>query len=406
MHLEGLKGFIEQNPTVRVEKQNGNIVLFNLWDDDTFVCSYPEDKDLSDLNRIRLPNFLSAVQHLDKKLIEFIWAPVDKDHPILNRNFDFLYLQKNYTACFTIASEVLKTLAKGFTPIKSPSVTEYRNLRAFRDFYNCPPYLSEYFKDKVPAVFNVTGDFENIDLISFAKTLNFHIHYFDRTSPFILIFDNYKREKYPLPCLSEKNQFPGIISSTSFDPILIDLFEVARKTVNTRLKFLFYYQVLEYCSYYHLNETLKKRLTTLMKKPDLISNASFYTRIIIEDFKDHFKNFDDSNRLEKLLLDFVQKADFRLEVSVNFAFFSKPHKFDGGFELDALVVKLEDFDIPGIELVKKVKRQLEKIRNVLVHIRESRENKVILPTERNSDFLRPYLYLIQRIAEHVAMNYE
>ena len=49
---------------------------------------------------------------------------------------------------------------------------------------------------------------------------------------------------------------------------------------------------------------------------------------------------------------------------------------------------------------------ITKIRNVIVHLRESRENTVILPTEKNNIYLLPYLYLLRRIAEKVAIQFE
>ena len=57
-------------------------------------------------------------------------------------------------------------------------------------------------------------------------------------------------------------------------------------------------------------------------------------------------------------------------------------------------------------ILNQVRLNIEKIRNVLVHLRESRENKVILPTEHNDQLLTPYLFVLRRIAEKVAMQFE
>ena len=53
-----------------------------------------------------------------------------------------------------------------------------------------------------------------------------------------------------------------------------------------------------------------------------------------------------------------------------------------------------------------IRKNIDIIRNVLVHVRESRENLVIKPTHRNSVLLRPYLYLLRRIAEIVVIKFE
>lgn len=80
--------------------------------------------------------------------------------------------------------------------------------------------------------------------------------------------------------------------------------------------------------------------------------------------------------------------------------------FDGGLKIPALISEKETFDTEPKGLVKTAKSNIEKIRNVLVHLRESRENKVILPTPKNNNLLIPYLHLIQRIAEKIAIQHE
>ena len=57
------------------------------------------------------------------------------------------------------------------------------------------------------------------------------------------------------------------------------------------------------------------------------------------------------------------------------------------------------------ELINSIADRIERIRNVLVHIRESRENKVIFPTRNNNRKLLPYLYLVRRMSEIIAMKY-
>jgi hypothetical protein len=57
-------------------------------------------------------------------------------------------------------------------------------------------------------------------------------------------------------------------------------------------------------------------------------------------------------------------------------------------------------------MLSTIRKNIERIRNVLVHLREQRENKVILPTPDNDKKLLPYLYLIKRIAEKIAIQYE
>ena len=200
--------------------------------------------------------------------------------------------------------------------------------------------------------------------------------------------------------------FPKIINFATIDPVLLDLFQVARQTSNVRLKFIFYFQVLEYCAYYHLNDELKKRLTTIIKRPDLLNDTAKYSKLLIEEFKDNFKNNDDSIKLEKLLSEFCTWDDFRHEIKSNKEYFTTDLVFDGDLKIPALISKDERFESEPKGIVRNIKINIEKIRNVLVHLRESRENKVILPTTRNNNLLVPYLHLIQRIAEKITIQYE
>lgn len=87
-------------------------------------------------------------------------------------------------------------------------------------------------------------------------------------------------------------------------------------------------------------------------------------------------------------------------------FFTKDVCFDGGFVIKKLFKDEKQIQTGLPNTIQDIKSNLEKIRNVLVHIRESHENKVILPTMRNEDLIRPYLYLLRRIAEEVAMRYK
>ncbi len=217
--------------------------------------------------------------------------------------------------------------------------------------------------------------------------------------------------------------FPDQISANAIDPIAIDLLEVARETGNGRLKYLFYYQVLEYFAYYYLDEELKRKLSNILKSPDLLHNSSSYTRTIIEELKDYTNNTTDKHKLTKLLTDYITIDDIIVELKCNIKNFCNDIEFDGNFKLPAILQDEKSLDklvIEGKETKEKKKEKekakadliiaiadrVEKIRNVLVHIRESRENKVILPTRNNNRKLTPYLFLLRRIAETISMKYQ
>jgi hypothetical protein len=163
--------------------------------------------------------------------------------------------------------------------------------------------------------------------------------------------------------------------------------------------------VLEYCSYYYLNEGLQRKLNNLVKNPDIINNSNHYSKVLVEEFKNYFKANDDKQKLEKLVNDHVDYKDIENEIISNHEYFSKDLVFDGGFKISALINNEKEALNPHKDILKSIIDRIDKIRNVLVHIRESRENKVILPTKRNNHLLIPYLFLTRRLAETIAIKY-
>jgi hypothetical protein len=406
-----IDSFLDNNKSVKKKEETDHINFETLWGDDTFMCRFEKTSDFSSLANIELPNEFSAIFHKDKSCLEFIYSVILNTEATTNRKFKFHFEGLEFKAYFDKPSDSLNFLTSGFRATGVPSDTNYRNLRMFYDYgkINQSDGLKKFFGDKVPTSFFVRGDFAKIqfDFIKLAKHLNFYMRYFDRTTPVILIFNTDKeKEKFVLPCHTETKQYPETINARKVEPVILDLLQVASETNNIRLKYIFYYQILEYCSYYHLNEELKRRLNNIVKNPDVLNNSGHYSRQIIEEFKNYFKTNDDKQKLEKLVLDYCEYDDIKLEVKCNSKYFCQEVIFDGGFKLPGLIKNEEEADDPSKEIIKNIVDKIDKIRNVLVHIRESRENRVILPTKNNNHQLVPYLYLIRRIAEIVAIKYE
>jgi len=412
MDNEHLKKFLLLNKDVEIKEEVEHYNLCNLWYDNTFMCRFEKNTDFTPLDSISLPKELSAIIHKNTSKIEFIYDTILNDDEIKKRKFEFFYKGIKYKGYYDNISESLKLLATGFREIQNRTDTSYRNLEKIRDFFKqetLPKYIQKYFEKRQPVSFFIEGEIEkeNCELFNLFKHLNFYMVFYDRKTPQILIFDEDQEQmKYKLPCISEKTPFPSTINLKSVDPILLDLLHVAKTTANIRMKYIFYYQVLEYCSYYYLNQDLKRRLNNVIKNPDILEKAESYSRVIIEEFKDYFKQNDDSSKLEKLIIDFCNYDDIKNEIECNWEYFAKNIEFDGGFNLPALIKNKEESENPPKTIMKEVKSNIDKIRNVLVHIRESRENKVIHPSKKNHDLLIPYLYLIRRISEVIAFRYE
>ena len=208
------------------------------------------------------------------------------------------------------------------------------------------------------------------------------------------------------PCYTLFGCFPNEINAHSIDPVLLDIFLIARDTSNIRLKFIFYYQILEYASYYFMNNKIKLRLNNILKDPAVSSNSNLAARQIIEEMKDNFSSRDDFSRLELTVQEYCKISDINYELSCNANYFSEDHLFDGGFLIEKIIKEPSALEFFTDSDLQKILRNIEKIRNVLVHLRESRENKVILPTSRNDELIKPYLYVLFRIAEKVAIQFE
>jgi len=180
---------------------------------------------------------------------------------------------------------------------------------------------------------------------------------------------------------------------------------VANTTENIRLKFIFYFQILEYASYYYLDSKIQKKILQTFKNPSIYDKPEDFSKSIIEELKDHFSQKDDSSKLEKTITENVSINDIKNEITANKEFFSQDLEFEGGLKINKILKDANSADNLKEDDLVLIKKNIEKIRNVLVHLRESRENKVILPSPANNNKLLPYLYILRRIAEKVAINF-
>lgn len=402
--------FKKLNPTVEIVTETEHINITGLWNDSSLMCRFPKETNLDILNSIILPEEFSAIIHNADNCIEFIFGPLHPEDSIINRKFEFNYNNENFELSYESPTLVLETIAKGFRPNEESTDTRYRNLRPFKDFYreDKTPGMEKFFKDRVPISFFIKGNIDKIDnYTEFAKHLNFYMKFYHRRSPAILIFsEKQEKDEFNEYCHTIENGFPEHINSIQIEPVILDLFHIATETPNIRMKYIFYYQVLEYCSYYYLNEDLKRKLNNVVKNPDIINNSNHYSKILVEEFKNYFKANDDRQKLEKLINNYVSYSDIQEEIIANYEYFSTDLEFEGGFKITALIKGEEDAKDPHKDILKSIVDRVDKIRNVLVHIRESRENKVILPTRKNNHLLIPYLFLVRRIAETIAIKYE
>ena len=72
------------------------------------------------------------------------------------------------------------------------------------------------------------------------------------------------------------------IKAVNIDSTLLDTFMVANLTENIRLKFIFYFQILEYASYYHLDSKIQNRILQTFKNPSIYDRPEDFSKSLIE----------------------------------------------------------------------------------------------------------------------------
>jgi len=383
--------------------------ILNPWNDKSVSFSFPKVKNLKAIKNLQFPEQLVALFDTELKSLEFIYGIIEKENKISERQFDFLYKGNIFKCNFGNISNSLSLLAKSFKERTAESATDYRNLRFLRDILT-DKFYKEYFQDHIISSFYVQGNFENInyDYVGLSKSLNFYMAYFDRNTPRILIHaKNFEEEKHNKACMYELfDTFPSLINAVNIDSTLLDTFMVANQTENIRLKFIFYFQILEYASYYYLDGRIQNKILQTFKNPSIFDKPEDFSKSLIEELKDHFSQKDDSIKLEKTITENISIEDIRNEISANKDFFAQDLEFEGGLKINKILKDANSVDNLKEDDLILIKKNIERIRNVLVHLRESRENKVILPSASNNNKLLPYLFVLRRIAEKVAINFQ
>lgn len=404
-----LENFLENNTSIEYEFSEGKHLIRKPWNDRSVLLNIEDDNDLLKLlDNIYLPEELVAIQHDDAKL-EFIYGPLGTDSPERGRQFEFNYLGQSFNCHFSEVSDVLKLLANSFIEGELESKSHHRNLRFLSEFLEDDEFFHEFYEDPLAISFFVEGDFSKIenDLIRLSKHINFYIKYFDRDSAQIRILR--KKDPEDLEIKEEKtfiDKFPSKISSQKIDETLLDIFEVAEETFSPRLKFIFYFQIIEYCSYYYMDEDLKNSMFKILRNPSISNDPVYFSKLIVEEFKDRFSQRDDSTKISKTINNYCSIDDIKTELKKYHNFFSQNIEFDGGLKIGKIISDEDSIDKLVDSDVEKIKTNIEKIRNVLVHLRESRENKVILPTQNNDHMIKPYLAIIRRMAENIAIQFD
>jgi hypothetical protein len=404
-----LEPFLKHNSCSEIKKDGDRWYVAKPWDDESlsFVIEHDLQADLvSALNNLILPSRFTALYHLDSNTMEFTYTLLDRDTPYLGRDFEFTMEGQTYRCWFGCASERLLLLSKVFIASGEESGTLYRNLRLLNVYmrYIQQDKLAsgeELSESLVPTSFFVSGfeKFEEDKIVEVSKHLNFFMTYYDRGSPTVIIHSPRGGEPEPPKELQFfETEFPKKISCTHKDPFLLDL-ALAAHGAKDRLQFLYYYQILEYAAFYYIDADVKRRTLQAIAAPDIQAYPDKYVYKLLDILGDVRQS--DEAKLNKIVEIGSSPDAVWKEVEQNLSYFSKTQQFDGGFVLEAFISADATLEAFKGMWVPKMPDTLRKIRNALVHGRESRLGAVIAPTKGNELRIRPWIRVIRCIAEQV-----
>lgn len=417
--ITALDEFFKFNPDSLVRTEVGKYVIENPWGDNTVSFSFSKSnkKIQSILNNIILPKPFSAIYHRDSKKIEFIYSIFNskvrakKD----GGNFSFIFEGKTYNCEFSETSKELLGLAAMFKRNNARSVTNYRNLDEFEILLLSKKLEKTGTQSEPLKLFPVSFFVDNIvwnegnvkeseaEVIRIANHINFYVSYFDVDAPAIVIHEEAvdSRETKDKANRFLLGEFPKEIKAHKIDPYLLGLHDRAEAERNNFLKYLYYYQIIEYASFYYLKEELSQKLNMVLLSPYTENYIKTATQRIIEIMsEDKVHEIQKFNLVIKRFVepDIVWKVFEPLKKN-----FTKDTTFDGNFTIKKFPEEMTA-DIFRVTWESLLSSNLREIRNAIAHSGENSMTSNILPTRKNSENLGPWVSLISIIAKQIMLN--
>ncbi|MEX0720611.1 MAG: hypothetical protein WD059_08090 [Balneolaceae bacterium] len=409
--------FLENNPYSKIDFHEDTPSIIKPWNDDSLVInifeSFEEDL-IKYLNSVLLPQRFSGIYHLEEGKMEFIFVPIEKEDSLFEREFEFSFEGKEYKCSYKPATPQLKIIGAMFSLTGRETRTNYRNLASLNYYVNvlAKEVMEEEidekdkeFRELVPASFFIEGfdDFDENKMIDVSKHLNFLMSYYDRSSAVIIMHPEEATEETTFGQLELiRDKFPKKLQINKKDSILLDLVLTANE-VETRLQFLYFYQILEYASFYFLDRQIKFEIGKILNTPDLLSNVKNYTGQILDILAQDRK--EDEAKIVSIIDDVCNPKHIWGEIEQNKEFFCSETEFEGGFKLSPIISEKTSFEDFKAMWIPKLPHTIRKIRNALVHGRESRQGFHIVHSKSNDYLLQPYINIIKRIAEEIVMHF-
>ena len=354
---------------------------------------------------MRLPPRFTAIWHEGTREFEVIYTVLTKGNYLLDRRFDFRFKGICYHCSFEASSERLRSIARKARPSGNPSGSDFRNLQLYYRFEHALEERPDaaFVKDGRPTSFWIRGidDYDDDRIGDLVRHLNFYMSYFDKDTPVILIHEeavasNKADALHPSPI----GYFPETLSGQDIDQHLLILWESAR-IGDPFLRFIHYYQILEYAGFYYVKDQVRREVERAIAAPDAMARPEKVAEQVLDAISEEKRT--DEQKINAMIEECVDLQEMWDVLDGSLADFSKEVKLDGGFILPALVsasTGREDF-------VQSWNRQfpgaLHRVRNALVHARESRQSTMIAPTTANHARLFPWLLPLSQTAARVML---
>lgn len=410
-----LKEFTTNNPHCEVTVEGKNVNISKPWgtDDVRFTTTVDNHQLIDDLNKVLFNTRFDAIYHIDTNTLEFIYGYLDPSDqhaaPMIDRKFTAHYSGHSFECMYAPPTERLFRLAKCYE--KLPSDTPNRSapqMTVFRDaqqLQKLPSTAKRYFEKRVPRNFFIKPNcgISEVNIEQLARHINFVMLYYDRESPRITINDpdviSKVEQKGRIRHI--EGNFPASLILSPINDIILRLMETARSSL-PRFSFIYYYQIFEYAGYYYMDEKARKSLRNFLKDPAVITCAEDKIGELFSIFSD--LNQNDDAKMRKIIEDYCDPATVWKEIDNDKEFFASEQQFEGGFTCPPLIAADTTLSTWTAMWTPKTFDQLTKIRNALVHARERREIRVIIPNISNNRKIARYLPIIARIAEQVALK--
>ena len=402
-----LQPFLSLNPEADFSTEGGEPSVSRLWGEEAIEVPLSSDDDelVEALNNLRLPPRFTAIWHEGTREFEVIVSVLPPEIYLFEREFEFHYRGESYHCSFGRSSPGLMAIAGRARTSGKLSDSGFRNLHPYQRFASLLKSNPDaaYVKNRRPTSFWIRGlkDYDDDRIGDLVRNLNFHMSYFDLRTPTILIHeDSMAFPKVHDVHRAHRESFPPAISGQDIDQHLLILWDSAQRG-DPFLRFIHYYQILEYAGFYHIKDQVRREVERAIAAPDVMSRPEKAAQQILDAVSADRR--PDTHKIDAMIVECVDPQEMWTVLEGSLKDFRKEVELDGGFVLPALVsatTSYEDFEQAWNE---RFANALHRVRNALVHARESRQSTMIAPTTANRSRIYPWLLPLSQTAARVML---